>query len=280
MKKLVFLIILNQSLLGIPPYWNEGLAELAYYRLEQARYKEIHPGEVVLVTVSEPFRKKKQVKAEKEPQSDDTVVLKVIALHRFATGIYDYSVETSSFYDMIDQKLLKANLSAQDWCGQEFWQMNWDKNSYRLEWRSYFEDLGDGQIRIPSEFTEDEIIARLRLNPEQLPMGEINLIPSLKNFRLRRMERKIHKAMAKKYNVSLNLTAYEIQYPQTTITFVYETKFPHTIREIIEKEETQDKENKSLTSRMVLQKKERLAYWNLNRKQDLPKRKALGLHWP
>ena len=45
-------------------YWYAGQAELNRYRLEQARYGELHRGEAVLIFVTEPFLKDKQVKYE------------------------------------------------------------------------------------------------------------------------------------------------------------------------------------------------------------------------
>jgi len=40
-------------------YWYQGKAELTSYTLEQARYGEVHPGEAVLVFVTEDFSKSK-----------------------------------------------------------------------------------------------------------------------------------------------------------------------------------------------------------------------------
>ncbi|HEY0111342.1 MAG TPA: hypothetical protein VGB67_17005, partial [Fibrella sp.] len=45
-------------------YWFGGKAELNTYRLDQAQYGASHPGEAVLVFVTEDFRTDKHVKSE------------------------------------------------------------------------------------------------------------------------------------------------------------------------------------------------------------------------
>ena len=46
-------------------YWYGGEAEITSYELEQVRYGEVHKGTSVLIFVTEPFSKKKQVKGQK-----------------------------------------------------------------------------------------------------------------------------------------------------------------------------------------------------------------------
>ena len=52
----------------LPPafgsYWFQGKAELTSYTLSQARYGELHPGEAILIFVTEDFSRKKQVKLD------------------------------------------------------------------------------------------------------------------------------------------------------------------------------------------------------------------------
>ena len=45
-------------------YWYQGKAEVASYKLEQARYGEMRDGHAVLVFVTEDFSKSKQVKLD------------------------------------------------------------------------------------------------------------------------------------------------------------------------------------------------------------------------
>src|SRR5262245_19023266 len=75
-------------------YWYQQKAELARYALSQARYGEIHKGESVLIFVTEPFWKDKQVKYEFGDKTDSLSVLKLNFTRKFYTGIYPYSVMT------------------------------------------------------------------------------------------------------------------------------------------------------------------------------------------
>ena len=80
---------------GFNDYWYAGTAELSRYELEQARYGELHPGEAVMVFVSEPFDINKQVKSDNSENT--TGVLKLNFMRKFNTGIYPYSTMSSTF---------------------------------------------------------------------------------------------------------------------------------------------------------------------------------------
>ena len=69
-------------------YWYQGKAEITSYRLEQARYGEIHPGHAVLVFVTEDFSRTKQVKLDnpRAAGNDAVKILKLNATKKFNTG--------------------------------------------------------------------------------------------------------------------------------------------------------------------------------------------------
>jgi len=80
-------------------YWYAGKAELSSYKLQQARYGEIHSGTAVLVFVTEDFSKSKQVKLDhpENAGNDKLPVLKLNFTKKFVTGIYPYSMMMSAF---------------------------------------------------------------------------------------------------------------------------------------------------------------------------------------
>ncbi len=78
-------------------YWYRGFAELTRYALRQARYGEQYEGEAVLIFVTEDFLPDPQVKQERGRSPDALSVLKLNAYRRFYTGIYPYTLMTSSF---------------------------------------------------------------------------------------------------------------------------------------------------------------------------------------
>ena len=78
-------------------YWYAGKAEISSYKLEQARYGELRNGTAALIFVTEDFLPEVQVKADRQNETN-IPVLKVNATKNFNTGIYPYSVMTSTFY--------------------------------------------------------------------------------------------------------------------------------------------------------------------------------------
>ena len=55
-------------------YWYSGQAEVSSYKLNQARYGEIHQGTAVLVFVTESFSKDKNTKSDQKRESDIPVL--------------------------------------------------------------------------------------------------------------------------------------------------------------------------------------------------------------
>ena len=78
-------------------YWYSGEAEITSYKLEQARYGELREGKAVLIFVTEPFLADKQVKANRS-NPENIPVLKLNSTKKYLTGIYPYSIMSSSFY--------------------------------------------------------------------------------------------------------------------------------------------------------------------------------------
>ena len=64
-------------------YWYQGRAEISSYTLTQARYGELRKGDAVLVFVTEPLSKSRQVKTDPTPSNKEDVVsvLKLSLIH-------------------------------------------------------------------------------------------------------------------------------------------------------------------------------------------------------
>ena len=169
-------------------YWYEGKAEVSSYQLIQNRYRDQHPGEVVLVFVTEDFLTDKQVKNDRYTNPNSAGILKTNKIKRFTTGIYDYSIMTSVFTPTDRKKYpnsLKATCASQDWCGQSFQQLNLKKNEYQSTLHSYFEEEADKIASEDVAILEDELMNLIRMNPDLLPIGKFDMIPSLEYLRLR-----------------------------------------------------------------------------------------------
>lgn len=172
---------------AIDDYWRQGKAELNRYTLSQNRYREVHPGEAVVVFVLEDFLTDKQVKNDRYQNPNSTPVLKTNAIYRFTTGLYDYSIMNSIFTPFKAAEFpqtQKVTNTVQDWCGQVFTQLNANEEGYRMQGFSYFEGEGDQDIMIKADLLEDELFNRIRLNPGEIPTGKVNILPSLQVIRL------------------------------------------------------------------------------------------------
>ena len=267
-------------------YWYQGKAEINSYTLEQARYSNIHPGEAVLVFVTEDFLTDKQVKNDNYTSKKSTPILKNNIIRKFTTGIYDYSMMTSVFTPTETQhfpKTQKVTLSSQDWCGQSFMQINQQKNKYKVQLRSYFENEGDKDFIIDGAMLEDEIYNRIRMNPAILPLGTVDLIPSATIIRLMHLEMKpikaiiTKKAYASSQFEAKNLVTYQINYPslKRTIEIVYQKEAPYIIEGWTDTYLTFSKQK--MTTKATRKKTILSPYWQKHAATDVVLREELGL---
>jgi hypothetical protein len=221
---------------GTPPsaefkaYWYQGKAELDHYALTQARYGELRNGDAVLVFVTEDFLDSAEVKYEGLGDAPRTSVLKLNRIDRFITGIYDYSLMTSTFSPVDGTPPMKAVCTTQDWCGQMFMQLNHRSGGYDHELRSYFQADGDKNGHVGRPVLEDGIMNQVRIDPAKLPTGAVEMLPSLSYLRL------MHKPTAP-VKVNAKLTAqgdtstYRMDFASLdrTVSIHFGTAFPHVI---------------------------------------------------
>jgi predicted RNA-binding protein len=268
-------------------YWYQNKAELSSYKLEQARYGEIHQGEAVLVFVTEDFSASKLVKLDNPSASpkDAVKVLKLNATRNFNTGIYPYSMMASVFTPIDFKKhpnTLKFTTSSQEWCGHTFMQANLEKNYYKVALNSYFESEGDKNFKADKIMLEDEIWTRIRIAPKSLPQGNITLLPGSFYTRLRHSEFKPQKAKAvlKEDSENDGFMVYNLQYTDLdrTLKITFQKNFPFQIESWEESYMSGwGKSAKKLTTKAVRNKTMLLDYWNKHNNEDLGLRKELGL---
>ncbi|MCB9307797.1 MAG: hypothetical protein H6565_14465 [Lewinellaceae bacterium] len=222
----------DRSTPGFKEYWYRGMAELSTYEVEQERYGEMRRAEQVNIFVTEDFSKSKQVKldAPQDAGADRVPILKLNAVRRFHTGIYEYTLMESVFTPVDASPSLKATYSVMDWCGQVFSQFNLKGNGYRARLFSYFENEGDTDQQLKPAMLEDELMTRIRIDPFSIPAGKTDLIPSPFYLRFRHKPYEIHKAdiEIEKGERESKLT---VRYAELdrTLTIRFETNFPHRI---------------------------------------------------
>lgn len=263
-------------------YWYQGKAEVASYILRQSRYGEVREGDAALVFVTEGFSKNKQVKLDYPGRAgnDQISVMKMNFTKKFNTGIYPYSVMLSVFTPVQRKQFpntLKAAMSAQEWCGQVYTQLNLDKNMYKVRGYSYFEQEGDVDNQISQVFLEDELWTVARLDYKLLPTGRFEAMPGLMHTRLN------HQALAPiQAEASLEDTksqvVYRLHYPIANRSLVVEIEksFPH---KILGWEETFQSRGQQRVTKAVLDKTLWIDYWNKNSNQDAYLRDTLRLEY-
>jgi len=266
-------------------YWFQGKAELSSYELSQASYGEMRKGEAVLIFVTEDFSESKQVKLDDPSKnSDDAVkVLKMNATRKFNTGIYPYSMMESVFTPLDQNNYpnsLKTTISSQEWCGHTFSQLNLDGNKYHFSGKSYFESEGDEEMDVEKKLLESELFNLIRLTPENIPTGAIEIIPSGFFTRLSHTKIGVRHANLTIKDSSSKSQIVEINYSdiERNVKIEFAKEFPF---EILRWEETYKSgfgENAKLMTTVAVKKKTILLdYWTKNHEADSTYRHQLEL---
>ena len=206
-------------------YWYNGEAEITSYTLEQARYGEMRKGTAVLVFVTEDFLPNEHVKASNYNENN-IPVLKLNTTKNFNTGIYPYSIMQSTFYPVgNNQHALKISASTQEWCGQTYTQIN-NRDTFEVQSHSYFQGEADEDFKLDKTWTENELWTKLRIDPKSLPIGEIDIIPSLEFIRLKHIDFKAYKAIA---NLENNNYVVDYEDLERRLSITFNPNFPYNI---------------------------------------------------
>lgn len=268
-------------------YWYDGEAELSRYKLQQIRYGQVREGEAVLVFVTEDFLTGPQVKLESERNGREAeTVLKLNFMRDFVTGIYDYHVMTSTFSPVETGRYphaLKVASSTQEWCGTTYAQLNLRGGTYRVTGHSYFEGEADYERTLDETWLEDELWTQLRLSPELLPEGTIDIIPAAFSVRTSHSGWSVQRAEASRAPWTGedmpgdSLMQYRLRYPDAgrSLTIVYEPAPPYRIAGWVERQRTRGGDTLRATS--VRTHLVKTAYWKQNASSDEMLRTQLGL---
>ncbi|MEQ9424823.1 MAG: hypothetical protein RJQ09_10420 [Cyclobacteriaceae bacterium] len=265
-------------------YWFAGKAELTSYKLQQARYGEVHDGEAVLIFVTEDFSNSKHVKLDR-PNEAGTDLVKVMKLNftkKFNTGIYPYSMMSSIFTPLnaVPGETLKVTTSSQEWCGHTFSQLNNVGGQLNLQTRSYFESEGDYNKSIEVGLMEDEIWNMIRLGPGKLPTGEITIMPSMMYLRLGHREAKMEPAtgslVEKGDSAIYNLNFKDFE---RKVEFIFSPSFPYQIISWSEEYTSGYGDNaQTLKTTATLNIRIMTDYWTKNSVADSVWRKKLNIN--
>jgi hypothetical protein len=264
-------------------YWHAGQAELTSYKLNQARYGEMHEGTAMLMFVAEDFSTEELTKAD-GTNGPQMPVLKVNFEKKFVTGIYPYSIlmTVASPLDVDRHPLpLKVATSSQEWCGHTYTQLNEHNKKFELTVHSYFPGEGDQNKILDGVLPEDAIWTRLRIAPDKLPTGTFKMIPGSIYARLRHKEMDpVTVTGTQLPGDSAETKVYQLAYNDgsRTVKIWYGAAFPHVIEgweEDYEEGFGPSAKHFVTTATKLVTKK--LEYWNLHRNADRPLREEMGL---
>jgi hypothetical protein len=245
-------------------YWYDNTAEINIYELKQARYGQIRKGNAVMVFVTEPFSPRYFAKAD-EHKSGNIPVLKKNFTKNFTTGIYPYSMMTSTFLPVDgSSSSVKITSSCQEWCGHTFVEMK-NRGTLVFDVFSYFEGENK-RSKVRNATPEDDIWSVIRLFPEKLPQGTLRMIPPMFYLRLQHKDTKAYKCIASILKTGAT-TEYSLFYPELDrkMKIIFENTFPYRILKWDEEYiDGFGQGAKKLTTSGNLLKSHKSAYWQQN----------------
>ena len=181
-------------------------------------------------------------------------------------------------------KALKVSTTRQDWCGHVYLQYNLEGDHYKIKQYSYFEKEGDKTITIPSVLLEDEVWTRIRIEPETLPLGEIEMVPGSFFTTLRMIEPEAEKAFAELIHTldkdRGDVSEYTVTYSslQRILSIRFNRNFPYDILSWSETYPNGSGKNaKVLTTNARRTHAVMTDYWNKHSVKDIVLREELGM---
>ena len=167
---------------------------------------------------------------------------------------------------------LKTSLSAQDWCGHSWWQLNLKNGKYHSQHRSYFQSEGDGENTLDGVLLEDELPALMRLDPTKVPTGKQQIIPGAMHNALFHEMPDVQDAtieVVSKGEESHLVLSYTKN--ARVLTYRFESKFPNKL--LGWKETVKG----NMVSSATLKHSAKEAYWGQNSTQYSAMRESFGL---
>lgn len=261
-------------------YWYDGQAEITSYKLNQARYGEMREGHAVMIFVTEDFSTKSLTKADK-PSDDNVSVLKLNATRNFLTGIYPYSLMTSTFYPVKEgETALKVSNSSQEWCGHTYLELVDVEDEYKLYNASYFQNEAEKHLKLDRVHLEDALWSEIRMNPDALPLGKMKMLPSLMYLRFSHIDIKPYPVVLSLLSEVSDENILVVSYPQLgrTLEITFNKTFPFNIsgwKETYPSGWGDDR--KMLTTTAEISNRIKSDYWNKNSNGDSVVRQKLRL---
>ena len=153
---------------------------------------------------------------------------------------YDYSAMTSTYLPLnltLRPHAMKVINSVQEPEGNSFLALSQIPKSYEIESKNTFKEKIKEHFIVERKNLEDELWAKIRMNPNDLPTGDIEIIPSFAYWQSVRKSPNIYEAKAElKDYIGTEFTGnklqlYTLDYPnlKRNLSIVFESDFPFEI---------------------------------------------------
>ena len=160
-----------------------------------------------------------------------------------------------------EQNALKVATSIQEWCGHTYMQLNQKNKQYHVKLYSYFQSEGNKEFIIEDALLENQVPSQLRLDPEKMPVGKIEMVPSTEYSRLTHTESNILPAIAQLTRIDSSYV-YTINYQSgRSVKYITSNQFPYIIQSW---EENFPSHGGSSMTRATLKNTLRTPYWTQN----------------
>ncbi len=153
---------------------------------------------------------------------------------------YDYSAMTSAYLPLnltLRPHAMKVINSVQEPSGNSFIASSQIPKSYEIKVKNTFKEKTKEHFILERQHLEDELWTKIRMNPNDLPTGDIEIIPSFAYWQSVRKSPNIYEAKAElKEYVGTEFTGkklqlYTLDYPdlKRNLSIVFEGDFPFEI---------------------------------------------------
>ena len=264
--------------------WGDGKAELSGFRITTQRYGEARAGRGALIYVTEPLHRRTLVKDDSARGADKLDVVKLNQTLTFDTGIYPYSVITSTFAPVDAHQgqerfsPAKIALSAQEWCGHVYHRLLPQGSRAQSSMRSYFASEGERDEVLSwggaTPLYEDALLIQLRELDGAFNAGRDwkgKLVPTLW------ATRKAHRALQP---VDATIQRSEVTTDDGKAATRFTLRYGNVWRHIDVEKATPRRIlgwSASDGEKATLLKTARLPYWSLHGNQHRGERAKLGL---
>ncbi len=132
----------HNSSLGALRIWDDGLAEMSYYRAIDTIYGKPRPYTRVVLVNRQWMHPQTGIKTDLIT-SDSVPVFKLNMVEEIPTENYNYRYQTTMFLERHHLKPFKMVASSQEWCGTTFKHLRWSDGELTVKNFSYIPNEGD-----------------------------------------------------------------------------------------------------------------------------------------